>query len=208
MMETPVEHAVYRVRTLYRRDAMPKGYRHTLELVDDRSGQVMATCNVVGRPAFATLEVIDELGRAWRMQPNRKIMPSRWIVTDPDQSIAMQFDQKILGKLTNPIYKCALALLDGDGQEVYRLIDPRTNIPDQIFGTGPDDWVIVAGDRLVAKLVRLRREEAKAGGLRGLLKALATTSDPGIVSVGAEHLFPAPVALSMIIIFAVVTDPS
>jgi hypothetical protein len=77
-----------------------------------------------------------------------------------------------------------------------------------MFGVGPDDWVIVDGDRLAAKLVRLRREEAKAGGLRGLLKALATTSDPGIVSVGAEHLFPAPVALSMIIIFAVVTDPS
>lgn len=48
------------------------------------------------------------------MRPNRKIMPSRWIVTDPDRNIAMQFDQKILGKLTNPIYKCALAFLNGD----------------------------------------------------------------------------------------------
>jgi hypothetical protein len=208
MMETPVEHAVYRVRTRHRRDAMPKGYRHTLEMVDDRTGQVMATCDVVGRPAFATLELIDELGRSWRMQPNRKVMPSRWIVTDPGQNIAMQFDQKILGKLTNPIYKCALAFLDGDGKEVYRLIDPRTNIPDRMFGVGPDDWVIVDGDRLAAKLVRLRREEAKAGVWRGVLKALTSTSDPGIVSIGRERVFPAPVALSMMIIFAVVTDVS
>jgi hypothetical protein len=142
------------------------------------------------------------------MQPNRKVMPSRWIVTDPGESIAMQFGQNILGKLTNPLYKCALAFLDGDGEELYRLIDPRTNIPDQIFGTGPDDWVIVDGDRLAAKLVRLRREETKAGGLRGVLRKLVSTSDPGIVSIGADHLFPAPVALSMMIIFTVVTDPS
>jgi len=207
-MEAPVDSAVYRVRTLYRRDAMPKGYRHTLELVDDRTQQVMAACDVVGRPAFATLRIVDERARAWRMQPNRKVMPSRWIVTDPGESIAMQFDQKILGKLTNPLYKCALAFLDGDGEELYRLIDPRTNIPDQIFGTGPDDWVIVDGDRLAAKLVRLRREETKAGGLSGVLRKLVSTSDPGIVSIGADHLFPAPVALSMMIIFTVVTDPS
>jgi hypothetical protein len=32
-----------------------------------------------------------------------------------------------------------------------------------MFGVGPDDWAIVDGDRLAAKLVRLRREEAKAG---------------------------------------------
>jgi hypothetical protein len=207
-METPVEQAVYRVRTLYRRDDKPKGYEHTLEVVDDHSGQVMATCDVVGRPAFATLEIIDDRGRTWRMQPNRKIMPSRWIVTDPDRNVAMQFDQKILGKLTNPMYKCALAFLNGDGEEVYRLVDPRTNVPDQLFGTGPTEWAIVKGDRLAAKLVYLRREDAKVGAWRGVLKKLASAPDVGIVSIGAGHVFAAPVALGMTVIFAVVTDPS
>jgi hypothetical protein len=207
-MEKPAEQAVYRVRKVHRRDAMQKGYRHTLEMVDDHTGHVAATCNVVGRPAFATLEIIDEQGRTWRMQPNRKLMPSRWIVTDPHQRVAMQFDQKIVGKLANPLYKCALALLDGEGREVYRLLDPRTNVPDRIFGTGPREWIIADGDRLAAKLVRLPRKEKKAGGLRGVLRKLASTSEPGIVSVGAAHLLPAPVALGMVIIFAVVTDPS
>jgi hypothetical protein len=208
MTRTFTEHAVYRVRKLHRRDAKPKGYQHTLELLDERTGQIMATCDVVGRFAFATHDVTDDLGRTWRMQPNRKIMPSRWIVTDPEQAVAMQFDQKIAGKLINPLYKCAMAFLDADGKELYRLVDPRTNVPDRIFGTGPDDWVIVDGDRLAAKLVRLPREQAGAGGLRGILRKLAETSDQGIVSVGADHLFPAPVALSMMIIFAVLTDSS
>jgi hypothetical protein len=208
MTNTLAEHAVYRVRKLHRRDAKPKGYQHTLELLDDRTERIMATCDVVGRFAFATHDVIDDLGRTWRMQPNRKVMPSRWIVTDPEQAIAMQFDQKIAGKLINPLYKCAMAFLNSDGEEVYRLIDPRTNIPDQIFGTGPDDWVIVDGDRLAAKLVRLPRKQSGAIGLRGVLRKLVATSDPGIVSVGGDHLFPAPVALCMMIIFAVLTDSS
>jgi hypothetical protein len=143
------------------------------------------------------------------MQPNRKLMPSRWIVTDPDQAIAMQFDQKILGKLANPIYKCALAFLDGDGEELYRLIDPRTNIPDRMFGVvGPNDWVILEGERLAARLVLLSREQAKASGLRGVLRKLVATSDPGVVSIGTEHLFPAPVALGMLVVFHAITNPS
>lgn len=209
MMETPSGHPVYRLRTRYRRDAMPKGYQHTLELLDEHSGQILATCDVVGRPIFATLEIIDEQGRTWRMQPNRKLMPSRWIVTDPDQVIAMQFDQKILGKLANPIYKCALAFLDANGEELYRLIDPRTNVPDRMFGiVGPDDWVIVEGERLAARLVLLPCEQAKSSGLRGVLRKFVAMSDPGIVSIGPEHLFPAPVAVGMLVVFAVIRNPS
>lgn len=208
MTEERVVHPVYRIRKLHRRDVQAKGYQHTLELLDERAGQVMATCDVMGRFAFATHEIIDDLGRTWRMEPNRKLMPSRWIVSDPDQAIAMQFDQKIAGKLVNPLYKCAMSFLDRDDVELYRLIDPRTNIPDRMFGTGPDDWVIVEGDALVAKLVRLPREETRASGLRGVLRKLVVTPDQGIVSIGTEHLLSAPVALGMIIIFTVLTDSS
>jgi hypothetical protein len=208
MTKTLAGDAVYRVRKLHRRDAKPKGYQHTLELLDDRTGDIRATCDVLGRFPFAAHDIIDDRGRTWRMQPNRKVMPSRWIVTDPQQAIAMQFDQKIAGKLVNPLYKCAMAFLDENGEELYRLIDPRTNIPDRIFGTGPGDWVIVEGDSLVGKLVRLPRPQAGVSGLRGVLRKLVPASDPGIVSIGGKHLFPAPVALSMMIIFTALTDTS
>lgn len=180
---------------------MPKGYRYTLEMIDDRTQQAMATCDLIGRPAFSALTIMDEKQRAWGMSPNRKIMPSRWIVTDPQQRIAMQFDQKILGKLVNPLYKVAFSLLDGEGKEVYRLVDPRTDIPDRLFGVGPNEWAVIAGDRPAAKLVRLSRQKQPSPGFIGALKALLTASDPGIVSLGRHHVLPAPVALGMLVIF-------
>lgn len=44
---------------------------------------------------------MDHQRKAWQMIPNRKIMPTRYVVMDPRQNIAMQFDQKILGKMVN-----------------------------------------------------------------------------------------------------------
>ena len=96
-----------------RRSDAPKKYRYTLELTDDHTQEVMAACDVIGQPTFSLLKITDHEQRVWQMKPNRKVMPSRWIVTDPRDTIAMQFDQKRLGKLVNPLYRVALALLDG-----------------------------------------------------------------------------------------------
>ena len=207
-MTIPTDQAVYRARKLYRKEAVAKGYRYSLEMLDERTQQVMATCDLVGRTTFAVLALIDEQQCAWRMAPNRKIMPSRWIVTDPQQRIAMQFEQNILGKLSNPLHKVVFSLLDGEGKVVYRLLDPRSNIGDRIFGAGPDDWGIRDGDRLAAKLVRLPRREPKAPGLLGALQALLRSADPAIVSMGPQHAFPAPVALALLMLFQELTDAS
>ena len=104
-MSIPEDRAVYRVRKYYRKEDKTKKYKGTFEVSDNRTQQVMATCDLIGQAVFSTLEIIDYEHRAWQMKPNRKIMPSRWLVTDPGQHIVMQFDQKILGKLTNPLYK-------------------------------------------------------------------------------------------------------
>lgn len=45
--------------------------------------------------------------------------------------------QKILGKLVNPIFTVVFTLLDGQGEEIARLIDPRKSIPDRLLGLGP-----------------------------------------------------------------------
>ena len=82
----------------------------------------MAVGDLVGQAVFSTLTIIDQDSRPRQIKPNRKIIPSRWVVTDPGQSIAMQFDQKILGKMVNPINNTMLALLDNMAKEVYRLI--------------------------------------------------------------------------------------
>lgn len=205
-MTIATDQALYRARTFYRKEGAGKGYRYSLEMLDERTQQVMATCDLVGRASFAVLALVDEQ-QVWRMGPNRKIMPSRWIVTDPQQRVVMQFEQSILGKLSNPLHKVAFSLLDGEGKVIYCLLDPRTSIADRLLGIGPDDWVISAGDRLAARLVRLPRQP-KAPGLLGALKALLRSTDPAILSMGPQHAFPAPVALGLLMLFQELTDAS
>lgn len=208
MLKVFEDQAVYRVRRVRRRGDVPRKYRYTLELSDDRTQRVMATCDLIGRAAFSTLAITDHDDRAWEMRPNRKVMPSRWVVTDPDGRIALQFDQKILGKVVNPLYKTAIVLLDGEGDEVYRLVDPRTDIPDQIFGLGPSDWAIMKGEEAVAKLGPLPRRGERPTGFLGKLRSRLEMPDQGIISAGTDHVLAAPVALGMLMIFEELTDNS
>jgi hypothetical protein len=207
-MYNSTDHAVYRIRRVYRNGDVPKKYNGTFEIIDDRAQQVMAVCDLIGKAVFSTLVIIDQDQKTWQMKPNRKIMPSRWIVTDPSQNMAMQFNQKIMGKMINPLYKTALTLEDPEGKEIHRLVDPRTSIPDRILGVGPNEWAIMRGEKPVAKLVWLKKQKKQAKGLFGKLRNFMTGSDRGIVSAGSAHALPAPVALGMILLFEELTDTS
>jgi hypothetical protein len=200
--------AAYRLHRFCRKGDVPKKYECTVEIIDDESKQVMAVCDVIGKAAFSPLAIMDHRQQVWQMRPNRKIMPSRWIVTDPGQNIVVQFDQKILGKMVNPLCRVLLSLEDGDGKEIYRLVDPRTNIPDRILGAGPDDWALMAGDVPVARLARLPRQSEPAKGIFGRLKNFLASSDSGLVSAGSDHVLPAPVALAMLLLFKELSDTS
>jgi len=207
-MNIPSNLAVYRVRRFNKKGDKPKKYRCTFEVTDEHTQQVMAVCDLLGQAVFSTLTMIDHANRTWQMKPNRRIMPSRWTVTGPEQKIAMQFDQKILGKLVNPLYKTVLALQDGTGKEVCRLVDTRTSIPDRVLGSGLGDWAIMSGEKPVAKLDWLPRQTEPAKGFFGMLKKKLAISDRGIFSTGGEHVFPAPVALGMLALFNELTDTS
>ncbi|HBH35297.1 MAG TPA: hypothetical protein DDW45_02505 [Gammaproteobacteria bacterium] len=202
--------AVFRVRRFHRKGENLKKYQRTYELIDERTQGVMAVCDLIGKAVFSTLMIDDDKHQAWQMKPNRRIMPSRWIVTDPGQQIAMQFDQKILGKLANPIYKVVFVLLDGNEKEVGRLVDPRTSIPDRILGIGPGEWAIIVNDKPVAKLASLPQQQTRptAKGFFGKIQELLTMPDDAIISGGTDHVLPAPVALGMIMLFKELTDTS
>ncbi len=134
--------------------------------------------------------------------------PSRWVLTDPEQRIAAQFTQKALAKLANPLYRVALAMLDADGRETYRLVDARTNLADRIM-VAPGEWAIVQDDKPVAKLVSLpRHEDEPRKGLLGVLQKVFAASDHGIVSAGAEHVLEPPVALGTYLLHRELTDSS
>ena len=89
---------------------MPKKHQGTFEIVDEHTKHVMAVCDLTGKAVFSRLVITDNHGKDWAVTSNRKIMPSRWSVTGPAQDIAMQFDQRILGKVIKPLSKVALVL--------------------------------------------------------------------------------------------------
>jgi hypothetical protein len=201
--------ATYRQRSFRKREQVPKKYRGTYELSDEATGQVAARCDLIGRAMFAGLDIHDADAKRWRLRPNRRIMPTRWSLQDPSDKVVLTFDQKVLGKLTNPLYRVVLALLDAEGKERYRLVDPRTSIPDRIMSIHVGDWPLLEGQRPVAKMTALAREPQKPRkGLLGKLKKLIRLSDRGFVSAGDAHLLPAPAVLALLLLFDEVTDTS
>jgi len=207
-MSSDKDQTAMRIRRFYRKGGNVKKYGGSYELLDERTQEVLAACDLIGRAVFAQTAITDDKGRTWTMAPNRKIMPSRWLVSDPSGNVEAIFDQKIVGKLLNPLYKTALAICDSQGRETFRVVDPRKNIGDIIFGAGPGQWAVVAGDQPVAKLGRLQRDSQPAKGFFGKLRRFFTGSDQAIISAGSRHILAPAVALGMILIFNELTDGS
>jgi hypothetical protein len=192
--------ATYRVRTFSRKGDVPSNYRGTYEILDEQTQQVMAYCDVSGHATFSLVSIMDKDNKTWTMKPNRKILPTRWILTRPSQSIAMQFDQNLSRKLKNPIYRGILTLLDSQDREVYHLVDPREDFIDRVLGVGPDDWVLIEGDELVARITHLVRYEGQPASLWQKLRAFLTPTDKGVVSLKGSHVLSAPIALALLLI--------
>ena len=200
--------ATYRVRRFSRKGDLPRNYRGTYEILDELTQQVMAHCDVLGHATFSLVSIIDRDHQTWTMKPNRKILPTRWILAGPSQSPAMQFDQNLSRKLKNPIYRIILTLLDGQDKEVYHVVDPREDFIDRVLGVGPDDWVIMEGDEPVARITHLVRYEGQPAGFWQKLRAFLTPTDKGIVSLKGSHVLSAPIALAMLLILHELTASS
>lgn len=182
MAYAAAEHALYRLRRI-RRDGSPaKGYRGAWVLSDDHTKQMLATCDLMGEVTFGAHEIIDSSGQVWTLRPNRAVMPSRRLLTDLSQRLALQFHQQILRKLVNPWRRTGLILRDANDQELFRLIDPRTGVLDRIFGPRMDDWGLMERDKPVAKLVRLPKQQEGPKGLLGRLGKLLARSDQGLAT--------------------------
>jgi hypothetical protein len=207
-MSASSEHALYRLRRTRREDLPVRHYRGTWLLSDDRTKQVLATCDLMGVVTFRAHDIVDGSGQVWRLRANRAIMPSRWLLTDPTQRLVLQFHQQILRKLLNPWRRTGPVLLDADDRELFRLVDPRIGVLDRTFGAGIDDWIIMERDQQAAKLVRLPKEHQEPKGLLGHLSKLLARSDQGIASVGPAHTLSAPAALALLMLVNELTDSS
>jgi hypothetical protein len=200
------DQAVLRLRRFSRPGHRAKGYRHSLEGSDEASGEVLAGCDLAGRATLAPFEVTAGGEGTWRVSPSRRVMPTRWVVSDPGGRTRAHLDQKLLGKLVNPLYRVALAVLDERGEESFRIVDPRKSAADRTFGLGPREWAILAGVDLVAGVVRLPGRAPARRGLLGRLAAVLESSDAGIVTLGSEHVLAAPGAIARLLLLEELTD--
>lgn len=191
---------IYRLHSFSREGNVPNNYQSTYQMLDEQTRQVMASCDVSGHATLSLVSILDTANKTWTMRPNRKVLPTRWILTDPNISIAMQFDQNLSRKLINPIYKIILTLLDSEDKVIYNVVDPRDNFVDRVLGVGPDDWVLMEGGEPVAMITNLTRYKELPVGLWQKLKAFLTDSDKGVVSLKGDHVLSAPIALCMLLI--------
>jgi len=118
------------------------------------------------------------------------------------------FDQKVLGKFLNPWGKTMLSIQDAAGTEVFRLSDARNFVADRLLDLTRKDWVILKGETPVAKLGYLNRPTQPAKGLFGRLRNKLKPADRAVISAGPAHVLPAPVALTMLLLFYELKDTS
>jgi hypothetical protein len=199
----------YRLRRFWRHDAGAGKYKGSAELLDMASGQRAAGCDLQGSAALLPVAILDAGARTWSMNPNRKVMPSGWTLADPAGVPLWHFEQRILAKVFNPGYRVVLSLRGAEEREHYRLVDPRGTMLDQFF-LGPDEWALLQGEAVVAKLalVKVKHAGKPVSGLLGRLGQLLREREEHFISAGGAHLLPAPVVLGMLLLVRELTDPS
>ncbi|HEX7122308.1 MAG TPA: hypothetical protein VF178_08075 [Gemmatimonadaceae bacterium] len=198
----------YRIRRYYRRpDPRPRGYRGTLEVTDNDSGELLARCDLTGRAALTVLTIIAADGVEWRCTPNRKVLPTQWTVTAVDQ-VELQFDARYLSAALNPLSQSVLSVLDDTGELLFHVVDPRSSPADRLIGSGPRDWMFMRDDVALGKITPLRRPQVEAKGFLSKVRAFLVGSDTGVVSFGPTHVLPAPAALALVAIHEELADAS
>ncbi len=209
MARPMTDKAAFRINDRYDSEDKTKGYERTYELFDEQLQQVAACCDLMGNAALRKQEIITENGERWQLQPNRKIMPSLWMLNDSSGQTRWQFRQKAWGKLVNPFHKTLMTVLDGDDCELMQLVDLHGTKPAVIVGLEWGKYALVKGDQPLATLTSLPRENPpQAKGLMGAIRRFLNSSDTALISTGSKHPLPAPAALAIYLLYKEFTDVS
>lgn len=186
----------------------PRGYRHTVALVDDASGGRLAHCDVCGQLLHAAQVIETGTGERWSLRPNRRIMPSHWTLSDPDDQAVLVLDQRIFGKLTSPLTRVGMSIKDAQGAQLYRVVEPRASLPERLLGPDPDAWSVEDDDGSVALIATLPKTDQSPRGWRGKLQRFIQGTDTGLVSLGEGHQFEIAQSLAILMIFRELRDIS
>jgi hypothetical protein len=151
-----------------------KRYKHTYSVVSEGIDELLFVCDVIGHVATDEVTFLHGTNKAaFSMRPNRKIMPTQWLVKDSTGRDMGRIDQKVFGK-------GRWVGLDASGMEVFRIVASESlvdKVGKSLFGGTTSSYNIVQGDRLAACVELEQREKTTKSGVRGWLQAWATPSD-------------------------------
>lgn len=185
-----------------------RDHRYTLELVDEARGAVVAHCSVRGTPIHKPQCIQVDGSGEWTVRPNRRIMPSHWILADPHGREVLLLDQRIFGKLTGPLTRIGMTIKNPQGRALYRVVEPDASIGDRLLGPDPGAWTVENDDGPVALIATLPKPDIHAKGWRGKLQRFIRGSDMGLVSLGDAHRFGEAETLAILLIFRELRDIS
>lgn len=191
-----------------RPDQPPKGYRHTVVLTDDTSGERLAHCDVRGQLLHTAQLIETEPGECWDLRPNRRIMPSHWTLSDSGGRVVLVLDQRIFGKLASPLTRVGMSLRDPHGKVLYRVVEPKASLPERLLGPDPDAWTIEDDHVPVALIATLPKAKQAPTGWRGKLQRFIQGTDMGLVSLCDAHRFGVAASLAILMIFRELRDIS
>jgi hypothetical protein len=191
----------YRFREFRSEPHFGKGYRHSIDVLDEASQDVLCTCHLAGNACFSKPQFLQGPQPPLQLDPDRSVMPSRWTLADANGRAIVAFARRSLASaFVNPLGRTILTVFDDKDAEIGQLVDPRSSAADRLMRTGPDEWRLVRGAEVLARLIRLPRKKAAPTTLLGRLADALTPSDRGLVSVGPAHALSAPAALAMLLL--------
>jgi hypothetical protein len=209
LTESVTDRTAYRIQRRSEPRGKPAKYRATYTLVDEQTKKPVVQADLIGRAVFGRTALAEPCGRQWTLQPNRNMMPTRWLLSDEDERLEFQFDQKVLGKLANPLFKTVLAILDAQDCELMQLVNLHSRKAAFVLGLESGKFALVRDQTALAELSTLPRE--KSAGRKGFLGSVTrfvAPSDRALISLSDRHPLPPPAALAMYLLYEELTDTS
>jgi hypothetical protein len=209
-MTKPVtDRTAYRIQRRSDSRGKPAKYRATYTLVDGQSQTAVVQADLIGRAVFGHMTLVDHCGCHWTLQPNRKVMPTRWRLSDEQENLEFQFDQKVFGKLANPLFKTVLAILDAQDRELMQLVNLHSKKAAFVLGLELGKYALVRDQSALAELSTLPRgKPAGRKGFPGPFKRFMAPSDRALISLTDRHPLPPPAALAMYLLYEELADTS
>jgi hypothetical protein len=173
-MDPTLAQKALRLRKHRESQGKPSKYSHTYRITPEDTDETLFSCDVIGH--VSVREVVFVHGNhepRFSMQPNRRIMPTYWPVTD-----AMGRE---IGQVKQHLFKGGhWSGLDSSGEEVFRIVSAESvgdRVGKAILGGVTAKYCMVNSGTLLARMAEEPRSKPTRGGVRGFLQAFFSTSD-------------------------------